>query len=187
MRQIPTNAAKKVRMMRKRCTLALMLSMLAITTAHAMDFKTYNALTNDAIKELVTGKIADVDATLKRYETLMELGAEGVKERAKATPEDAKLMDLVLVSMPAMKQMKPEQLEEAWGDEGSAGDAIGRPLKTIDQFAQTRNYLDSVVHQARAYTFVKQWSTSHDPQALAEAKGELVEVLEHVRKIEAAK
>ena len=163
---------------------ATMITSVLILPAQAMDFATYNKLTNEAIKELVEGKIPDVKASLARYEKLMAIGIEGAKERAKAAPEDAKLMELVISSAPAMKAMKPEELEEAWGDEGKAGDAIGKPLKSIDQFAMTRNYLDTVVHPARAYTFLTDYANTKNAQDLVEAKGELNEVLEHVKKIE---
>ena len=163
---------------------AAVLLLASVAPASAMDFATYKKLTNDAIKELVEHKIADPAASLARYEKLMALGIEGVKENAKAVPADAKLMDLVISSAPGMKAMKPEQLEEAWGDEGNAADGIGRPLKTIGQFDLTRNYLDAVVHPARAYTFMKDYMVTKNVQDLDEAKGELNEVLEHVSKIE---
>ena len=86
-----------------------------------------------------------------------------------------------------MKAMTPDQLEAKWGDTGDAGDAVGVPLKSLDQFSKTRNYMDLVVHPARAYTFIKAWQTSKDKQALAEAKGELNEVLEHSEKLRKAK
>jgi hypothetical protein len=170
----------------RRLALAFAVTGAMTASASAMDFDSYKKLTNEAIKEVIGGKIADADASLARLDKLMAIGLEGVAERAKAAPEDAKLMQLVTSSAPAMKTMKPEELEEAWGYEGNAGDAIGRPLKSIDQFAMTRNYLDTVVHPARAYTFVKDYVATKNAQDLEEAKGELNEVLEHVKKIQTA-
>lgn len=122
---------------------------LAPVSSQAMDAASYRTLTSETIKELVSGDVKDVPATIARLEKAMELGIAGCKEHAAASPNDAKLMDLVVAQAPAMKAMKAEALEESWGDEGTAGDAISVPLKSIDQFSATRNYVDVVVHPAR--------------------------------------
>jgi hypothetical protein len=153
--------------------------------ASAMDAASYEALTKDTVKELVAGKFPDVAASLARLEKAMTLGMEACEEFAKASPADAALMAHAVKSAPGMKAMKPEELENQWGDEGVAGDAIGKPLKAIDQFSMARNYLDLVVHPARAYDYIVSWKASGDKQDLEQAKGELIEVLEHLKKIKA--
>ena len=149
-----------------------------------MDFAAYKGLVKDSIQEIISGDIKDMNASLGRFQKEMQIGIEGCKELAAADAKFAPLMKLVIESADKMKTMKPEELEEAWGDEGNAADKIGMKLKELDQFSIARNYLDAVVHPARAYTFFKAYSASKDKQNLEEAKGELVEVLQHVAKIE---
>jgi hypothetical protein len=166
---------------------ALTLASLALppTWARAMDIATYKSLVEETLKELVSGKIADVDATIRRQENLMEIGKAGCTEYAGKEPKFAKLMQSAVAGADAMKSMSPDDLEAAWGDEGSRGDAVGIPLKSLDQFSKARSYLDTVVHPATAYIWLKQYKTKKDKQALERAKGELKEVLEHLKKITA--
>lgn len=156
-------------------------------SAMAFDVDAYKAVTTESIRELLTGTIADPAASLARQEKLMAMGIEASKEYAKDNPAEAKIMDLLAASAEGMKAMTPDQLEAKWGDTGDAGDAVGLPLKSLDQFSRARNHIDVVVHPARAYTFIKAWQTSKDKQDLAEAKGELNEVLEHSEKLRKAK
>ncbi len=156
-------------------------------SAMAFDVDAYKATVTESVRELLTGTIADPAASLARQDKLIAMGVEACKENAKENPADAKIMELVIASAEGMKAMTPDQLEAKWGDSGDAGDAVGVPLKSLDQFSKTRNYIDVVVHPARAYTFIKDWQTSKSKQALAEAKGELGEVLEHSEKLRKAK
>ena len=163
------------------CALALAAS---LSCANAMDTNAYKGLVKESIQEILNGDVKDMSASLDRFQKEMAIGVEGCREFAAADAKFAPLMKLVIESVDQMKSMKPEELEEAWGDEGNAGDKVGMPLKSLDQFAVARNYLDTVVHPARAYTFFKAYGASKDKQNLEEAKGELVEVLQHVSKIE---
>jgi hypothetical protein len=153
--------------------------------ARAMDVSSYKSLVDETLKELVSGKIADIDATLHRQEKLIEIGKAGCTEFAGIEPKYAKLMALVVASADGMKAMLPDDLEAAWGDEGSGGDTLGVPLKSLDQFSKTRSYIDTVVHPATAFLWLQQYKTKKDKQALERAKGELKEVLEHLKKITA--
>jgi hypothetical protein len=157
----------------------------SVSCANAMDTATYKGLVKDSIQEILSGDIKDMPASLDRFQKEMQIGIEGCKEFAAKEPKYAPLMKLVVDSAEKMKSMKAEEIEEAWGDEGNAADKIGLPLKQLDQFATARNYLDAVVHPARAYAFFKDYSVTKDKQDLEEAKGELVEVLQHAAKIEA--
>ena len=167
----------------------LLVSALALTAsmscANAMNISAYNGLVKESIQEIITGNIKDLNASLDRLQKEMQIGIEGCREFAAADAKFAPLMKLVVESAEKMKTMKPDEIEAAWGDEGTAADQIGMPLKSLDQFAIARNYLDSIVHPARAFAFFKAYGVSKDKQTLEEAKGELVEVLQHVAKIEA--
>ncbi|WP_406856654.1 hypothetical protein ABEG18_03195 [Alsobacter sp. KACC 23698] len=168
-----------------RLTLSSLFAILLTHGASAMDAVGYESLTKDTVKELVAGSFPDVAKSLSRLEKAMTLGIEACEEYAKANPADAVLIAHAVKATPGMKAMKPDELEAQWGDEGVAGDAIGRPLKDMDQFSMTRNYIDLIVHPARAYDYIVSWKASGDKQELEQAKGELIEVLEHLKKIKA--
>eukprot|EP01037_Dinobryon_pediforme_P012900 gene12900-13001_t len=165
--------------------IALLALALPPTASWAMDVATYKSLVDETLKELVSGKITDIDTTLHRQEKLMEIGKTGCAEYAGKEPKYAKLMEAVVADADGMKTMSPDNLEAAWGDEGSRGETFGIPLKSLDQFSKTRSYLDTVVHPATAYIWLQQYKTKKDKQALERAKGELKEVLEHLKKITA--
>lgn len=154
--------------------------------ATAFEVSRYEALTKETIQELVAGKIANPDATLARLKQAMEIGITGCKEYIAKHPEDAPILSKVIIEAPGMTKMTAEQLEEAWGDDGTAGDSVGRPLKTVDNNGVTRGFMDLVVHPARAYDLVVEFGKSHDVHALEEAKGELVESLEHLKRASTA-
>jgi hypothetical protein len=153
---------------------------MSVAQARAADLDQYADLAHMAVKELVAGELADPRATQERLKAVMAIGVEACRARAKAAPEEAKLLDLVVAEAPKMTGMGPDALEAAWGDEGTEGDAAGAPLAAVDQFSDVRNYLDLVVHPARAHDFVEVYARTRDRQALEQAKGELVEVIEHV-------
>lgn len=154
--------------------------------AAALEGARYESLTKETIQELVAGKIASPDATLARLKQAMEIGIAGCKEYIAKHPEDAALISKVIADAPGMTKMSAEALEEAWGDDGMAGDSVGRPLKSVDNNGVTRGFLDIVVHPARAYDLVVEFGKSHDVHALEEAKGELVESLEHLKRASTA-
>jgi hypothetical protein len=81
-----------------------------------------------------------------------------------------------------MTTVTAEALEESWGDEGNAGDSVGKPLKDVPNDGALRAFVDLVVHPARATDFIQAFDTNHNKKALEEAKGELLEVLEHLKK-----
>ena len=151
--------------------------------AYAADYDTYKKLTKESIADLSAG-VPDPDAFIAKESQLMEIGIAAAKEHAAAYPDDAKIMDVLVSSAPAMKIMSPQQLEDAWGDKGTAGDAIGLHLKDMEQFSLVHDHIDAVVHPARAAAFVRGYKSNKDKSALQEAKGELVEVLVHIKKIE---
>lgn len=165
---------------------AVVFSFLAMSV-EAADIAGYKALISESIKEIDSGSISDLSASIARQEKAMELGLEMTKEHAKKHPEDAKLMDLVVASAPAMKSESAEDIEAKWGDEGTAADAIGKPLKSLGQFSLARSALDVVVHPARVMAFLKDYGKTKSKTALADAKGELVEVLHHAEIVEKGK
>jgi hypothetical protein len=148
--------------------------------ARAADLDGYLSLAHMTVRELVSGELADPRATQDRLKKIMQIGIETCRDRAKSNPDEARLLELVVAEAPKMTSMKPEALEDAWGDDGTAGDAAGVPLSSLDQFADVRNYLDLVVHPARAHDYIETYVQTKDRQALVQAKGELVEVIEHV-------
>ena len=149
--------------------------------AAALEGARYESLTKETIQELVAGKVPNTQATFARLDQAMQIGIAGCKEYIAKHPEDAKLLDKVIAEAPGMTTMTAEELEEAWGDEGKAGDSVGRPLKNIDNNGVTRGFLDIVVHPARAHDLIVEFDKTHDVHALEEAKGELVEALGHLK------
>lgn len=161
--------------------------LLLAAPVHAADFATYKSLVNETIKEIDSGDLKDPQATLARQEKAIAIGIEACKERAKADPKDAKLMDLVVASAAGLKTLTAEEIEEKWGDEGTAGDAAGVPLKSLQQFSVARSTLDLVIHPARVHAFLRDYAKTKNKLELQDAKGELVEVLHHAEVVEKAK
>ena len=155
-------------------------------SALAMDFAAYEKVTKETLQVLASAKVDDVAKLIALQDQAMAIGIEGCKEYAIARPEHAALMNLVITSSAGMLGMKADDLEAKWGDEGTAGDAIGVDFKKIGQFDPVRNQLDVVVHPARARAYLTDYSKSKKPQDLEDAKGELIEVLEHLQKLRAA-
>jgi hypothetical protein len=155
-------------------------------SALAMDFAAYEKATKETLQVLASAKVDDVAKLIALQDQAIAIGVEGCKEYAIAHPEHAALMNLVIKSSAGMIGMKADELEAQWGDEGTAGNAIGIDFKKIGQFDPVRNQLDVVVHPARARAYFADYATSKKPQDLEEAKGELVEVLEHLQKLRAA-
>ncbi len=154
--------------------------------AAALESAQYEKLATQTIQELVGGKVADASATFARLDQAMQIGIAGCKEYIAKHPEDAALLGKVIAEAPNMTKMTADELEEAWGDEGKAGDSVGRPLKNIDNNGVTRGFLDIVVHPARAHDLIVEFGKTHDAHALEEAKGELVEALGHLKVASAA-
>jgi hypothetical protein len=176
--------------MRRRCLSMLLAVTVAACAmprpAAAMDIATYRRLASQSVRELLGGRIEHVEDLLARQERLMQLGVQGCQEFAQAQPKFAPLMALTAADQPAMTRMSVEELEDAWGDEGKRGDGVGMPLSGLGQFSLERDYLDTVVHPATAYVLVRDYRKTGRKQDLERAKGELEEVLEHIKIIEAA-
>ena len=152
--------------------------------ADAADLAGYSKIVSESVQTFISGKVEDVKGLIAKQDAAIEIGIAACKEYAAKKPEAAKLLNHVIASVPKMKQMSAEQLEQAWGDEGNAGDEIGAPLSKLDQFSMVRNHLDLVVHPARARAFLMEYASTKSRGVIDEAKAELVEVLEHAKKIE---
>jgi hypothetical protein len=154
--------------------------------AEAFDGAKYETLTVETIRELISGSVPQMPATLARLQASMAIGIEACEERAKTHPEDAALLRKAIADAPRMVTISAEALEGEWGDEGTAGDSVKRPLKDLDNAGVTRGYLDLLVHPARTYDFILAYAKTKDRTTLDEGKGELLEALEHLKKVSAA-
>jgi hypothetical protein len=171
----------------RACALGLLLATSAVLPASAADLAGYSKLVTETLQSFISGKVDNIPALVAKQDAAIEIGIAACTEHAATHPDVAKLLQLVIASVPKMKTMSAEKLEDVWGDEGTGGDEIGMPLSKIGQFGEVRNFLDLIVHPARARAYLTEFQASKSKSAIDEAKAELVEVLEHVKKIEAQK
>src|SRR3989475_11721698 len=116
-------------------TLALLLVLgAAPSAAWAFDRGGFKARAEATLAELNTKRLADSRATLARLDEMLALGIVGLKEYGASHPKYAKLMDAAIADSQAMKRMTDVEIEEKWGENGTAGDALGIPLKSLADF-----------------------------------------------------
>ena len=158
---------------------------LAVTSsdAWAFDRAGFKSRAEATLAEFNSKKLADSKATLARLDEMIALGIVGAKEYGSKQPKYAKLMDAVIADSQAMKGMTDVALEEKWGEKGTAGDALGIPLKSLGDSSEQRAYLELVVGPAHQYIFVKQWESTKKSKLLEEARDEAVELLKHLEDI----
>lgn len=94
-------------------------------------------------------------ATLARLDEMVAIGVVGAKEYAAKQPRFAKLMDAVVADAGPMKNYTDAEIEDKWGENGNAGDAIGVPLKSLGQFDATRAAMELIIGPSHAYIFIK--------------------------------
>lgn len=151
--------------------------------AWGFDVEGYRARAELTLAEINTKRLPDSTATLARLDQMIAVGAAGIREYAAKHPKYARLMEAANVDVPAMKNMTDVQLEEKWGEDGTGGDAVGIPLKTLGEASVQRAYLELVVGPAHQYILIKKWESAKRPKWLEQARDEAVELLKHLETI----
>jgi len=181
-RQLPGLA----RLGKAACVLGFFLALAAGSTgARAFDLNGFKTRAEVTLAELNTKRLADSNATLARLDEMIAIGIVGMKEYGAQNPKYAKLMNAAIADAQAMKGMTDVQIEEKWGETGTAGDAVGIPLKSLAETGEQRAFLELVVAPATQYIFVKKWQSAKKAHWLEEARDEGVELLKHLEVIHA--
>ena len=168
--------------MKYRLILAACLSICG-HAAMAMDVAQYNALADLTIKQAATGVAGDIDAMIARQERLVRLGIEGSLQYLRSNPKDAAALRLTVQNAKNMMSMTLDEIEELW-HQGKYLLSRGIDPEKIDHFGPLMSLMDSIIHPATSYLALKAYKQSGDPDLLARARAELIEVVEHVRHIQ---
>lgn len=162
-----------------RLLLSVFIISCIATAAEAMDKKAFKAMAKDTIRQTLSGNIGDIDKLIATQNKLFAIGVQACKDHAKASPKDAKLMNLVVKNAEKMKAMNLEEIEEAW-HEGGVLEENGIDFDDIDQFSAAGSYMDTVVHPATTYIALKEYKKTGDEELLEQVKDELSELLKHL-------
>ncbi|MEA2741896.1 MAG: hypothetical protein QOG25_267 [Acetobacteraceae bacterium] len=154
---------------------------LGPASAWAFDMAGFKVRLEATKAEAATKTLVDSKATLARLDEMIKLGETGAKEYGDRQPKFAKLMAAVVADAEAMKGFTDSEIEAKWGEQGSGGDALGIPLKSLGQFDETRAAMELIVSPAHAYIFVKKWETAQKARWLDQARDELNELGEHLK------
>jgi hypothetical protein len=157
--------------------------MLASANAWAFDKAAYVGKL-EAVSASVKGKsLGDGKAALTQLEDMIQLGKTGAQDYGAEQPKFAKLMTAAVSDAEAMRKLTDAEIEDSWGENGSAGDAAGVPLRSLGQFDPTRASLELIVGPSHAYIFLKKWQTTHKAQLLDKTADELAELAEHIKAV----
>jgi hypothetical protein len=168
------------------CAFTIFLALaLASSAASAFDRASYKSRLEATLAEFNAKDLKDSKVTLARLDQMIAIGIAGMKEYAAKQPKYAKLMEAAIADVEAMKGMTDVENEEKWGENGTGGDAVGVPLKSLPEFGETRAYVELVVGPARQYIFVKKWESTKKARSrwLEQARDEAVELLKHLESI----
>jgi len=169
---------------RVACGISICLALaVGLNHAWAFDKEGFKTRAEATLAELNTKRLKDSNATLARLDEMIAIGIVGLKEYGDKNPKYAKLMDAAVADSQAMKTMTDVQIEEKWGEQGTGGDPVGLPLKTLAEFGAERAYLELAVGPAHQYIFVKKWQTAPKPRWLEQARDEAVELIKHLNDI----
>ena len=151
--------------------------------AWAFDMSGFKSKLEATKTEVATKTLADSSATLARLDEMMKIGIAGAKEYGDRNPKFAKLMAAVIADADAMKNYSDAEIEGKWGEQGTGGDAVGIPLKSLGQFDDTRGAMELIVSPAHTYIFVKKWETAKKARWLEQARDEMIELSEHLNQV----
>ena len=161
----------------KLCLLGLILAVTAgISKSFAFDLNGYKSRAEATLAELNAKQLPDSRATLGRLDEMIAMGPVACREYSTRQPKQAKLMDAAIADAQAMKGMTDAQLEEKWGEKGYAGDAVGTPLKSLEESGGPRTYLELIIAPAEQYIYIKRWQLVKKPRLLEQARDEAVEL-----------
>ena len=155
---------------------------LAAFNASALDVQSFNKIANDTIKQMNSGVVGDIDTLIAMQEQLMILGMEGGIDYLQEGPKDARALILVIENAEEMKKLSLDEIEDLW-HAGSYLRSKGIDPENIDHFGPTMSLMDSVIHPATSYLLIKEYKKTGDADLLARVKGELFEVLEHIKHV----
>ena len=162
---------------RTACAIGLIMAMAAgSSSAWAFDLNGYKSRAEATLAELNAKQLPDSKATLARLDEMIAMGIVGVKEFAAHQPKYAKLMNAAIADAQAMKGMTDAQLEEKWGENGSGGDAVGIPLKSLGESSAPRAYLELIVSPAMQYVYIRRWQAVKKVRFLEQATEEMGEL-----------
>lgn len=147
--------------------------------AHALDTEAFLKIARDTLKSVKKAKVKDVDSLIEKQKELIRLGIEGCLEFAEKSPNDAKMMQFIVLNSLKMQTLSLEEIEKEWLEGGY--------LKShgidVDKYAQTDiqiNYIDSIVNPATAIIALTEYKKSQDPQLLHQVHETLTEVVHQV-------
>ena len=151
----------------------------------ALDVVAFNKIANDTIKQMNSGVVGDIDSLIAMQEQLMVLGMEGGIDYLQENPKDAQALIYVIENAEKMKALSLEEIEDLWhGGNYLRGKGINP--EDIDHFGPTMSLMDSVIHPATSYLLIQEYKRTGNTDLLARVKGELFEVLEHIKHVKQA-
>jgi hypothetical protein len=159
--------------------IALLLATAGTSTSWAFDIGSYKARADTTLAELDPRNLPDSKATLARLDEMIAIGIVGMKEYSEREPRYAKLMEAAIADSQAMKIMTDAELEEKWGENRYGGDAVGVPLKSLNEFGTPRAYLELIVAPAEQYIYIRKWQSAKKARWLEQARNEAVELSKH--------
>jgi hypothetical protein len=163
---------------------ALLVAMTVVSSgAWAADMNGFKTRLDATKAEVVTKRLTDSNATLVRLAEMIKIGEARATEYGAQHAQFAKLMAAVVADADAMKGFTDAEIEGKWGEQGSGGDAVGVPLKSLGQFDETRAAMELIVGPAHAYIFVKKWQTAQKARWLDQANDELSELSKHLEHV----
>ena len=157
----------------------LVLSASLMSSAYALDTKTYVKYAQTTIDEANTGFVANINELIQMQKTLVQLGIEGGRYYIQKHPEHAKLLQTVVDNAPAMMKMSLDEIEAQW-HEGAYMKSRGFDLEKMDHFGELFSLMDAIIHPATSYIALTEYKKTRNADHLARASAELIEVVEHV-------
>jgi hypothetical protein len=154
----------------------LLLATAGTSASWAFDIGGYKGRADTTLAELNARNLPDSKATLARIDEMIAIGMAGMKEYSEHEPRYAKLMEAAIADSQAMKTMTDVELEEKWGENGYGGDAVGVPLKSLNEFGTPRTYLELIVAPAEQYIYIRKWQSARKARWLEQARNEAVEL-----------
>ncbi len=154
-----------------------------ISNAWAFDQASFKSKLDGAKADIASDSPASIDPALAKISEMIQLGEVGTREFGQKKPEYAKLMNAVAADAAAMKNYTDAEIEDKWGEQGSAGDAVGVPLKSLPQSGDARAAMELVIGPAHAYILVKKWSVEHKSRWRDQAQDELDELSKHLTEL----
>lgn len=155
------------------------LAMGIVPHAHALDTEAFLKVARDTLKAVKKVKIKDVDSLIEKQKELIRLGVEGCLEFAEKSPNDAKMMQLIVLNSLKMQTLSLDEIEREWLE----GGYLKSHGINVDKFAQTDvqvNHYDSIVNPATAIIALTEYKKSQDPQLLNQVHETLSEVVHQV-------